>query len=98
MTLGRSRRSYLEFALSADIYGLITCLINAFFYFGGLTDVFLTDCQWTFKPARWRTRKLHADGQNYCTAKSLGGCVLSPVIDRDSSIVAVNLERPHPHS
>lgn len=43
MTLGRSRRSYLEFALSADIYGLITCLINAFFYFGGLTDAFLTD-------------------------------------------------------
>ena len=43
VTLGRSRKSYLEFALSADIYGLITCLINAFFYFGGLTDVFLTD-------------------------------------------------------
>ena len=43
VTLGRSRRSYLEFALSADTYGLITCLINAFFYFGGLTDVFLTD-------------------------------------------------------
>ncbi len=42
VTLGRSRRIYLEFALSADIYGLITCLINAFFYFGGLTAVFLT--------------------------------------------------------
>lgn len=43
VTLGQSRRSYLEFALSADIYGLITCLINAFFYFGGIVDVVLTD-------------------------------------------------------
>jgi transposase len=43
VTLGRSRKSYLEFALSADIFGLMTALLNAFFYFGGLTDVFLTD-------------------------------------------------------
>ena len=43
VVLGYSRRVYLNFALSADIYGFSTCLINAFFYFGGITDVFLTD-------------------------------------------------------
>ncbi|MDA8373600.1 MAG: IS21 family transposase [Actinomycetota bacterium] len=42
-TLGYSRASYLAFAPSADIYGLIGCLVNAFSYFGGLTNAVLTD-------------------------------------------------------
>ena len=42
-TLGYSRASYLEFAPSADIYGLMSCLINSFYYFGGLTNAVLTD-------------------------------------------------------
>lgn len=41
--LGYSRASYVEFAPSADIYGLIGCLANAFSYFGGLTNAVLTD-------------------------------------------------------
>ena len=41
--LGYSRRSYVEFAHSADIYGLTTALVNAFYYFGGLTNAVLTD-------------------------------------------------------
>ncbi|CAG4909071.1 IS21 family transposase [Acidithrix sp. C25] len=43
VTMGYSRRVYLEFALTADIYGFSTCLINALYYFGGITDAFLTD-------------------------------------------------------
>jgi transposase len=42
-TLGYSRRSYVEFAHSADIYGLTTALINAFYHFGGLTNAVLSD-------------------------------------------------------
>lgn len=42
-TLGFSRRSHLEFAHSADIYGLTTALINTFYHFGGVVDAVLTD-------------------------------------------------------
>jgi transposase len=42
-SLGYSRRSYLEFAHSADVYGLITALINTFYHFGGTVDAVLTD-------------------------------------------------------
>jgi transposase len=42
-SLGYLRRSYLEFAHSADVYGLITALINTFYHFGGTVDAVLTD-------------------------------------------------------
>lgn len=42
-TLGYSRRSYVRFAHSADIYGLMSALLDAFFHFGGTTNVVLTD-------------------------------------------------------
>ena len=41
--LGYSRRLYVRFAHSADIYGLIECLIKAFSHFGGMTNAVLTD-------------------------------------------------------
>lgn len=41
--LGYSRRLYVRFAHSADIYGLIECLIKAFSHFGGVTNAVLTD-------------------------------------------------------
>ena len=42
-TLSYSRRRYIRFADSMDIYGLITCVIEAFRYFGGLTNAVLRD-------------------------------------------------------
>lgn len=41
--LSYSRRRFLIFSHSMDVYGLTTCLIEAFFHFGGLTNVVLTD-------------------------------------------------------
>lgn len=41
--LGYSRRIFVRFAHSCDVYGLIECLIKAFEHFGGLTDAVLTD-------------------------------------------------------
>lgn len=41
--LGFSRRIFVRFSHSCDIYGLIECLIAAFSYFEGVTNAVLTD-------------------------------------------------------
>ena len=42
-TLGYSRRTFVTFAPSADSYGFIGALLDAFCHFGGITNVVLTD-------------------------------------------------------
>lgn len=43
LTLGYSRLRYVEFTDSQDLPHLLTCLVHAFHYCGGVTDVLLTD-------------------------------------------------------
>ena len=42
-TLSYSRRRFVRFAWSQDIFGLLECIIAAFTYFGGVTSAVLTD-------------------------------------------------------
>ena len=42
-TLSYSRRRFVRFAWSQDIFGLLECIIAAFAYFGGVTSAVLTD-------------------------------------------------------
>jgi len=42
-TLGYSRRTFVTFAPSADSYGFIGALLEAFTHFGGLANIVLTD-------------------------------------------------------
>jgi transposase len=43
LTLGYSRMRYIEFTHRQDLETLLTCLIHAFHYVGGVTEVILTD-------------------------------------------------------
>ena len=70
MVLGYSRAIYTEFANRCNANAFNRCLIHAFEYFGGVTDVLLTDRMKTVilgtdddrKP--WLTRKLCRPGDN----------------------------------
>lgn len=43
MVLGYSRAIYVEFTNRCNIHAFIRCLIHGFEYFGGVTDIVLTD-------------------------------------------------------
>jgi transposase len=43
LTLGYSRMRYIEFTHCQDLETLLTCLVHAFHYLGGVTEVMLTD-------------------------------------------------------
>jgi transposase len=43
LTLGYSRMRYIEFTQRQDLETLLTCLVHAFHYLGGVTEVILTD-------------------------------------------------------
>lgn len=43
LTLGYSRMRYIEFTHRQDIETLLTCLVHAFHYLGGMSEVILTD-------------------------------------------------------
>lgn len=43
LTLGYSRMRYVEFTLRQDLETLLTCLVHAFHYVGGVTETILTD-------------------------------------------------------
>jgi transposase len=43
LTLGYSRMRYVEFTHRQDLETLLTCLVHAFHYLGGVTEVILTD-------------------------------------------------------
>jgi len=43
MVLGYSRMTYIEFTVSQDLATVVRCHLNAFRYFGGLTDTILYD-------------------------------------------------------
>ena len=80
VTLGYSRRVYLEFALTADIYGFSSCLINSLYYFGGVTDAFLTDHMKTVVIGGSTSEGWNLNGHTSDLAKFLGISIkLAPV-------------------
>jgi len=64
LTLGYSRMRYVEFTLRQDLETLLTCLIHAFHYLGGVTEVILSDNMKTVvldrqgEQVRWNPRFL----------------------------------------
>ncbi len=64
LTLGYSRMRYVEFTHRQDIETLMTCLVHAFHYLGGVSEVMLTDNMKTVvlersgEQVRWNPRLL----------------------------------------